>query len=134
MERGYLPSCGTNWDSKFRRKIYVFYCWVISSFCIFLVDIFATWVTLMSLPCLCYDYRVLGVLTCVIHAGPDRILWVLLNFLMHLEINFNWRNWCHLGDLNETFWSLNWDKRGTASSSRGFIQAVITDQDAQKHP
>ena len=54
-------------------------------------------------------------------------------FLMHWEINFNWRNWCHL-DLNATFWSLNWDKRGTASSSRGFIQAVITDQDVQKHP
>ena len=54
-------------------------------------------------------------------------------FLMHWEINFNWRNWCHLGDLNANFWSLNWDKRGKASSCRGFIQAVITDQDVQKH-
>ena len=55
-------------------------------------------------------------------------------FLMHWDINFNCRNWCHLGDLNATFWSLNWDKRGRASSSRDFIQAVITDQDVQKHP
>jgi len=55
-------------------------------------------------------------------------------FLMHWEINFNCRNWCHLGDLNATFWSLNWGKRGRASSSRGFIQAIILDQDVQKHP